>query len=128
MRLLLDTDLVVETKTNPERLSQAARQLIEAGDNEIFFSAVSIWEVTIKSMLRRPEFDVDPEILRQDLEATGFAELPLTSAHAIQMRALPSIHKDPFDRILVAQATHEGMVLLTTDARIADYPGPIRKV
>lgn len=97
-------------------------------DNEIFFSAASIWEVAIKFGLRKPDFDVEPLTFRRALIDNGYVEVPITSEHAAAVAGLPAIHKDPFDRILVAQAATEGLLLLTTDAEIGRYPGPIRLV
>ena len=92
------------------------------------FSAVSILEVAIKFSRRRPDFDVDPMALMRELLDRGYEELPVSSLHAAAVADLPPVHKDPFDRLLIAQATVEGIPLLTADATIARYPGPIRKV
>ena len=88
----------------------------------------SDWEVTIKNSLGRDDFRVDPRLLRRGLLDNGYAELPVTSAHAVQVSGLPDIHRDPFERLLVAQAQCEGITLLTADEIVAQYPGPIRKV
>jgi PIN domain nuclease of toxin-antitoxin system len=96
--------------------------------NELFFSAASLWEITIKNSLGRDDFRVDARLLRRGLLDNGYTELFITSEHVINVDHLPSIHKDPFDRILVAQATVEGITLLTNDRKLVDYPGPIRKV
>ena len=92
------------------------------------FSAASIWEVAIKSALGRPDFRADPHLLRRGLLDNGYEELAITSAHAAAVSQLPHLHRDPFDRILVVQATAEGCTLLTADAALAAYPGPIWKV
>ena len=102
--------------------------LLSDPGNEIVFSVASLWEVAIKFALGRPEFDVDPRILRRGLLDNGFVELAVTAQHALETISLPPIHKDPFDRLLVAQATVEGLTLLTADATILRYPGPIRRV
>ena len=112
----------------PSKLSRAAAALMDDDRNELFFSPVSIWETTIKSALQKKNFNVDARALRRGLLSNGYIELPVTSEHAIAVYNLPPIHKDPFDRLLVAQATVEGITLLTSDAKIAKYPGPIRKV
>ena len=112
----------------PERLPPDARALIEGPETELVFSAASIWEVAIKNALGRDDFRVDPRLLRRRLLENGYAELAVTSAHAAVVDLLPPINKDPFDRILVAQAQVEGIILLTADARVARYPGPIRAV
>ena len=92
------------------------------------FSAASIWEITIKGSLGRDDFRVEPRVLVRGLLENGYTELPVTSEHAVNVDLLPSIHKDPFDRILIAQALVEGIPLLTADAQLARYGAPIRKV
>jgi PIN domain nuclease of toxin-antitoxin system len=128
MKLLLDTHLLLWAAGQPERLSSTARALINNLDNELLFSAASIWEVSIKRGLGRDDFRVDPRLLRRGLLDNGYIELPVTSMHAVTVDGMPSVHKDPFDRILVAQATVEGITLLTADPLVARYPGPIRSV
>lgn len=126
MKLLLDTHLLLWAAGEPDRLSKAARALIEASDNDLVFSAASLWEVAIKSSLGRSDFVVDARLLRRGLRDNGYAELPVTAEHAVAVTSLPPLHKDPFDRMLIAQATVEGIVLLTADEVVAQYPGPIR--
>jgi len=128
MKLLLDTHLLLWASGNPEKLSKEAHALLSDQDNELLFSAASIWEIVIKSGLARDDFKVDARVLRRGLFDNGYAELPINSEHTIGVSALPHIHKDPFDRILVAQANAEGITLLTSDALVAQYSGPIRKV
>lgn len=128
MKLLLDTHLLLWAAHDPPRLPKAARVLIEDTENELLFSAASLWEITFKRSLERQDFQVDPRLLRRALLDNGYSELPITSEHAVNIDHLPPTHKDPFDRILTAQATVEGIVLLTNDGRLARYPGPIRKV
>ena len=128
MKLLLDTHLLLCGATEPENLSATARELIEAPENELLFSPASIWEVVIKRSLGRDDFKVDARVLRRSLLENDYSELPITSEHAIAREALPVLHKDPFDRILVAQALAEGVTLLTADRRIAHYPAPVRSV
>ena len=132
MRFLLDTHLLVWAADWSERvassLSNEAVTMIRDPSNDLLFSAASIWEVAIKYGLGRPEFRTDPHLLRRGLLYNGYVELPVTSAHAIAVAGLPRHHKDPFDRLLVAQAMVEGVVLLTADPVVAAYPGPIRKV
>ena len=96
--------------------------------NKLFCSAASIWEIAIKRSLGRPGFATDPRLVRSELLAQDDEELPITSDHGVLVDGLAFIHKDPFDRLLVAQAMVGGIVLLTSDARLARYPGPIRKV
>ena len=128
MKLLLDTHLLLWAAGMPERLSGTARKLIEAEDNEPCFSAASLWEITIKRGLGRADFQADPRLLRRGLLENGYAELPILSKHAVAADLLPAIHRDPFDRILVAQANVEGILFLTADALLARYPGAIQKV
>lgn len=97
-------------------------------ENELFFSAASLWEIAIKRGLGRDDFQVDARLLRRGLLDNGYSELPLGSEHAIEVDNLAPIHKGPFDRILVAQAKVEGITLLTCDSLVAQHPGPVRKV
>jgi PIN domain nuclease of toxin-antitoxin system len=128
VKLLLDTHLLLWAAGQPEKLSAAARTLLETPDNALCFSAASLWEVAIKRGLGRNDFQVDPRLLRRGLLENGYAELSITSQHAVAIDGLPALHKDPFDRILVAQAMVEGIMLLTSDPVVAQYPGPIRRV
>lgn len=128
MRYLADTHLLVWWATEPTRLSAKARTFFENPETAILFSVVSIWEATIRFMLGRPDFPMPPRTLRDGLLARGFEELSLASMHAYSLQDLPPIHRDPFDRILIAQAQAEGLTLLTADKMIARYPGPILKV
>jgi PIN domain nuclease of toxin-antitoxin system len=128
VRLLLDTHLLLWAAGQPDRLPPLAHALLEDPQNELIFSAASLWEVAIKRNLGRNDFRVDPRLLRRGLLDNGYVELPITSEHAVAVDGLPSIHKDPFDRLLVAQAMVEGIELLTSDPVVARYPGPIRNV
>lgn len=128
MKLLLDTHVLLWSAAEPSKLPKKARSLILDSENDLFFSAASIWEITIKSQLGRPDFDLDPHILRRGLVDNAYLELAINAEHALAVLALPPLHKDPFDRMLVAQATVEGFVLLTSDEQVAAYPGPVRKV
>jgi PIN domain nuclease of toxin-antitoxin system len=128
VKFLLDTHLLLWAAGEPGRLSRQARTLIDNPDNELLFSAASLWEVTIKRGLGREDFQVDARLLRRGLLDNGYSELPIISDHVVATESLPLIHKDPFDRILVAQATVEGVTLLTIDSLVSQYPGPIRTV
>jgi PIN domain nuclease of toxin-antitoxin system len=128
MKLLLDTHLLLWAAGEPRRLPKQARILIDNPDNELLFSAASLWEVVIKRGLGREDFVVDARLLRRGLLDNGYSELPIVSDHVVAIDSLPPIHKDPFDRILVAQATVEGVTLLTNDSLVSQYPGPIRTV
>jgi len=125
---LLDTHLLVWSANQPQRLSRLAAEAIVDPNNYLYFSAISIWEVAVKQNLGRSSFTVNAHTLRGGLLANGLIEIPLTSSHGIATLGLPSIHQDPFDRILIAQAIAENITLLTSDVQIAKYPGPIRKV
>ncbi|HVR26491.1 MAG TPA: type II toxin-antitoxin system VapC family toxin [Candidatus Polarisedimenticolia bacterium] len=128
MKLLLDTHLLLWAAGEPRRLPKQARILIDNPDNELLFSAANLWEVVIKRGLGREDFAVDARLLRRGLLDNGYSELPIVSDHVVAIDSLPPIHKDPFDRILVAQATVEGVTLLTNDSLVSQYPGPIRTV
>ena len=128
MKLLLDTHLLLWAAGFPEKLSGSTRSLLEAQENSLFFSSASLWEIAIKRSLGRDDFQVDPRIFRRGLLDNGYLELPISSEHAVSIDSLPDIHRYPFDRILVAQAMVEGIMLLTSDSLVAQYPGPIRKV
>jgi PIN domain nuclease of toxin-antitoxin system len=128
VRLLLDTHLLLWAAAEPEKLSPAARELIAAPENDLVFSAASLWEVAIKTSLGRPDFRVDAGALRRGLGEAGYDELPIFGRHVVAVGGLPALHKDPFDRLLVAQALTEGITLVTADEMVAAYPGPIRRV
>lgn len=128
MKLLLDTHLLLWAAGDPRRLAPDVRALLETPDNQLFFSVASLWEVAIKSGLGREDFHADAAVLRRGLVENGYLELGIAGEHAIAVANLPPLHKDPFDRMLVAQAQIEGITLLTGDPLVAAYPGPIRKV
>jgi PIN domain nuclease of toxin-antitoxin system len=128
VKLLLDTQLLLWAAGVPDRLSAKARKLLNDPRNELLFSAASLWEIAIKITLGREDFRVEPRLLRRGLLDNGYAELPVTSQHAVNIDSLPPLHKDPFDRLLLAQALSEGITLVTGDAQLARYPGPVRKV
>ena len=128
MKLLLDTHLLLWAAGEPKKLSPKARRLIADTDNELMFSAASIWEVAIKRAPGRSDFQLDARLFRRGLIDNGYVELPVFSAHAVAVEALLPIHKDPFDRLLVAQSQVEGIVLLTCDATVAQYGGSVRLV
>ena len=102
--------------------------MIEADENELFFSSANIWEVVIKRALGREDFKIDARVLRRGLFDNGYSELPIASEHVVAIENLPLIHKDPFDRILIAQAQVEGITLISVDPKIAEYSGPIELV
>ena len=128
MNLLLDTHLLLWAASEPKRLSARARTLLLDPANHLIFSSASLWEISIKNGLDRADFNVDPRRLWRMLLVSGYRELPVTSEHAVAVNELPNLHKDPFDRILVAQARMEGLTLLTVDKAVAKYGDGVRKV
>ncbi|MGH3183214.1 MAG: type II toxin-antitoxin system VapC family toxin [Streptosporangiaceae bacterium] len=125
---MLDTQLLVWGATAPERFSPLARELLMASRPALWFSAASIWELAIKRQHPHRVWELDPGELRSELLRHHYREVAISGAHALATADLPRLHKDPFDRILLAQATIEGLTLLTTDARLGQYPGPVRVV
>lgn len=130
MNYLLDTHLLLWLGSHtPGNLSPALHQIVSNAHHQLYFSAASVWEVAIKNGLNKPSFSVNPHVFRSALLQHGYRELPITSAHAAAVSGLASHHNDPFDRILIAQATVEGIVLLTNDQTVASYQGhPIQLV
>ncbi len=128
MKLLLDTQVLLWAAANSRRLTSGARRLLNDPANALCFSAASLWEITIKHSLGRTDFRVEPRVLRRGLLDNGYTELPITSQHTVSVEGLPDIHRDPFDRLLLAQALTEGITLVTGDKVLASYPGPIRKI
>ena len=126
MKLLLDTHLLLWAAEDSQRLARRARAWMTDPENELFFSVASLWEVVIKRGLHRPDFQVDARLLRRGLLDNGHQELSVLSEHVVAVDSLPPIHKDPFDRLLIAQATVEGITLLTDDTTVAQYPGPVQ--
>ena len=124
MRVLVDTHLLLWAVANSRRLPKEARNLIVDAANEVFYSAASVWEVAIESGLRRRDFRANPTVLVRALARSGFSELPVTATHAARVGSLPGIHRDPFDRLLVAQSLSEPMTLITNDAALVGY-GPL---
>jgi PIN domain nuclease of toxin-antitoxin system len=120
-RVILDTQLLLWSLYQPRLVPEHIADIVEPGSNTVFFSAASIWEIAIKRALGRPDFLVEPLDVISDAAATGFVELPVTAAAAAQVAELPPIHKDPFDRLLVAQAIDEPVKLLTSDRVLTRY-------
>jgi PIN domain nuclease of toxin-antitoxin system len=127
MTILLDTHLLLWAARGDAALPSSVAELINEPTNELVFSVANIWEVAIKSSLGRADFEVNPHILRSRLLENGYVELPITGEHVLAVANLPNLHKDSFDRVLVAQATVDGLTLLTVDPLVASYPGPIVK-
>jgi PIN domain nuclease of toxin-antitoxin system len=128
LNLLLDTHLLLWAASEPQRLSTKARALLLDPSNQLVFSSASLWEITIKNGLERSDFNVDPRRLWRMLLVNGYRELSVTSEHTVAVNDLPPLHKDPFDRILVAQARVEGLTLLTADTIVAKYGDGVKKM
>lgn len=124
MKLLVDTHLLVWQATGSRRLSPRAIELLDDQENELWFSVVSLWEVVIKSSLPRGEMNVDAKELRFGLQETGYSELTVGSKHVFEVGGLEPRHRDPFDRLMLAQARIEGMTLLTSDRDLLAYGYP----
>lgn len=128
MRLLLDTHVLLWALSSPERLGNKARSAIEDPSNDVMFSAASIWEIAVKWSLKRLDFTITPgEILTAAIES-GFNELPVRSAVAAHVASLPPHHRDPFDRLLVAQAIMEPIILYTADSQMDAYSELVRRI
>lgn len=125
MNLLLDTHILLWAAARTDLLSTRALSLIEDPANRLWFSAASLWEVAIKRALERPDFRTDPGTLRAGLLSAGYEELAVEGRHILALSALPPLHRDPFDRLLVAQAVAEGMRLLSADTLVLAYGGPV---
>ena len=122
MRLLLDTHAAVWAVTEPEKLPERVADLIADGQNEVFVSAVVLWEIAIKAPLGRHDAPtIGARDAHHEFGLAGFETLPITSEHAIAVLGLPRLHADPFDRMLVAQSITESMRLVTHDAKLAAY-------
>jgi len=128
VRLLLDTHLLLWAVASSKRLPPEARELLEDGANEAYYSAASIWEIAIKISLDRKDFRIDLDALLSALPEMQLVELPITAVHAAGVTRLPRIHRDPFDRMLVAQSIAEPLTLLTNDAALGKYGERVRVV
>lgn len=128
MKILLDTHVLLWVAGDPAQLSAHARKLLEDPQNQLYFSAASLWEISIKNKLGRTDFKVDLPVLRRNLLDYGFEEIVINSTHTLAVEALPNIHKDPFDRMLIAQTIVEGITLMTADSAVAEYPVAVIRV
>jgi PIN domain nuclease of toxin-antitoxin system len=126
VKLLLDTHLLVWAMGEPARLGPGLRDVLEDPLHTLCFSVASLWELVIKAALGRDGFQVQPPLLRRTLLDGGFVEVPIEAAHVLSVAQLPPLHRDPFDRLLLAQAEREGLLLITADALVARYPDPVR--
>jgi PIN domain nuclease of toxin-antitoxin system len=126
VKLLLDTHVLIWAMGEPDRLGPALRDVLEDPQHTLCFSVASLWELVIKAALGREGFQVQPSVLRRTLLDGGFVELPIEAGHVLAVAQLPPLHRDPFDRLLLAQAEREGLMLITADHLVARYPGPVR--
>ncbi len=122
MRILLDTHVLLWALGQPERLDAEVQAALKNPANRVMFSAASVWELAIKAGLGRTDFQVSPQAIVEAASATGFVELPVGSAAALKVAALPHHHRDPFDRLLIAQALTEPAALYTADSQLMAYP------
>lgn len=128
MGYLLDTHVVLWLANEPDKLTDDVQAVLLDKQTVIYFSAVSLWEIAIKSALKKANFVVDLPKLYQQLIYYNYLELPVISKYCLQVESLPFHHKDPFDRLLVAQAMSEGLTLITHDKQIWEYSLPVLKV
>jgi PIN domain nuclease of toxin-antitoxin system len=126
--LLLDTNIMLRLSVEPETLPAKLLDELSDRSSQLFFSAISLWEIVIKTSQGRPDFQVDADALRRNFLAEGLTELSFTPDNAIEVARLPQIHDDPFDRALIAQAREHKLTLLTSDRRLRDYPADVRLV
>lgn len=125
---LLDTHVLLWAAGVSDRLPSSMRDRLANPAEEVVYSVASLWEIVIKRTLGRPDFRVEPRTLRKGLLATGYRELQVRGDHVLALDLLPPIHRDPFDRMLLAQAHVEGLTLVTADGLLARYPGPIERI
>ncbi len=128
MRFLLDTHFVLWLPIGGRGISRVARALLEDSTNEFLFSVASLWEIALKRSRYPRAFAFEPREVRRQMLENDYEELPVLGPHSVAVDSLAPIHRDPFDRLLIAQAIVERITLLTVDATISHYPGPIRKV
>ena len=123
MKILLDTHVFIWWITDDRQLPERIRKIISSSDNELFFSSASCWEIAIKAKLGKIVLPQKPSLyISKQLALNSIKSLPILASHALRVFDLPDIHKDPFDRILVAQATVEGLPIMTSDPLITKYP------
>jgi PIN domain nuclease of toxin-antitoxin system len=121
LRLLLDTHVLIWALAEPRRLKAGVREIILDRANDVLFSAASIWEIAIKAALGRADFGVSPQEIAAEALAIGLTELPVRSDAAARVAQLAPHHRDPFDRLLIAQALVEPARLYTADTQLAAY-------
>ena len=128
MRLLLDTHVLLWAVGQSSRLPGPVREWLQDPANDVYYSAASLWEIAIKSSLGRADFQADPERILAALPAMDLMELPITARHAAAVVRLPMLHKDPFDRLLIAQSRAEPLILLTNDELVVQYGEPVQQI
>ena len=128
MKYLLDTHFLIWIPIADRRTPASLSSLLSDPANEFLFSAASMWEIAVKHSAGKVDFPYESRGIRTRLLGAGYEELPVLSEHAIAVESLEPIHKDPFDRLLIAQAIVEGIILLTTDRTVAKYKGPIQRL
>jgi PIN domain nuclease of toxin-antitoxin system len=121
VRILLDTHILLWALIDPAKLNTDVRATLEDPEHEVLFSAASVWEMSIKFALGRADFQAPPATIVEAALASGFVELPVRSAAALKVASLPHLHRDPFDRLLIAQAMTEPAALYTADTQLAAY-------
>lgn len=126
MKYLLDTHFLIWIPAADRRVPASLLSLLSDADNDFLFSTASLWEIAIKHTTRRADFPFEVRGIRTRLISAGYEELPVLGEHALVVESLRAIHKDPFDRMLIAQAIAEGIVLLTADHVLAKYGRPVR--
>ena len=128
MRILLDTHVLIWSLHHVERLPSDLCEALSRRENDVYFSAASIWEIAIKTALRRFDFNYRPDDIAAAARETGFAELPVSASQASQVAYLPPIHGDPFDRLLIAQALSMPATLVTANAVLSAYSELVRVI
>lgn len=128
MKLLLDTHLLIWAASDSPHLSKKAKNLLNDTENQLFFSVASIWEIIIKNQLGRNDFSINATAFRRNLIENDYIELPILGKHTLTLAHLADIHKDPFDRILLAQSISEGLTLISADKKLIKYGAYVQEV
>ena len=128
MKYLLDTHIILWAGFDVKRLSRKAKSILEDPENVLYFSPVSLWEISIKHEKHPEQMAITSERVREIAIKMGFIELPVRSRHGVNIANLPDIHNDPFDRMLITQARSDGLYLLSHDDKVIAYGTPVVKV
>ena len=126
MNFLLDTHILIWAAISPHKISSELANLLSGPSNHLYFSSASIWEISIKESLGKRDFKISSKKLLSGLIENGYKEIKVSALHAMEVIKLPFIHRDPFDRILVATAIWENMPLLTNDSNLSPYNSLVR--